>query len=107
MRGNNMEEEEIIELTDEVTEPLEQEKTSGSINDLEFFEEEDMSPGRNIDDDFANSLGMELEPDMDIEKIVEDVIERKLSEKIEKMIAEIIEKAVAREIENIKGKLLD
>jgi len=128
-----MEEEKIIELTDEVVEPLEQEKTTGTTNVIEsaeedtiesaeFEEKEEIIEFEPESSELTDSLGMDLDLKIDstdnpaeelsllpegIEKAIEHVIEKKFSGKIEKMLAEIIEKAVLREIENIKGKLLD
>jgi hypothetical protein len=75
-----------------------------------------------LDDDFADSLGIELDSQEDIsgdllepdkitdEKIeaaLERVIKKVFYEKIDRLLAEEIEKTVTREIEKLKKALLE
>ncbi len=116
-----MEEEEIIELTDEIIE--------ASINDdlaislgIDDALEKEISGDQDMADSFVGSLGMDLEPKIDalediheevslspehLEETLERVVKKMFSEKIEKMLAEMIEAAVSKEITSIKKRLLD
>ncbi|NQT09829.1 MAG: hypothetical protein HQ573_01495 [Desulfobacteraceae bacterium] len=148
-----LEEEEIIELTDEVIEAPEEGAGDNAVqleeDIIEFTEVEDKKEieeqfSEQIDDDFAinigiddtleeeisgkqdmadifaGSLGMDLEPEIDVsedinkkvplspkhlEETLERVVKKMFSEKIEKMLSKMIEEAVSREIKSIKGKL--
>lgn len=141
-------EEEIIELTDEVIETsvegaldndaqieediiefLELEDKSEQIDDdlatragVDDVLEKEISHDQNMADSFADSLGMDLEAEIDaledtheevslspehLEETLERVVKKMFSEKIEKMLAEMIEDAVSREIKSIKEKLRD
>lgn len=143
-----LEEEEIIELTDEVIEApeegagdntaqveediiesLEVEDKSEQIDDdlttsigIDDALEKEISDDQNMADRFADSLSMDLEPEIDaledtheevplspehLEETLERVVKKMFSEKIEKMLAEMIEAAVSREIKSIKEKLRD
>jgi len=110
-----LEEEEIIELTDEVID--DDLATSIGVDDAL---DKEISGDQNVADRFADSLGMDLEPEIDaledtheevslsherLEETLERVVEKMFSEKIEKMLAEMIETAVSREIKSIKEKL--
>lgn len=150
-----LEEEEIIELTDEVIEAPEEGAGDNAVqleeDIIEFTEVEDKKEieeqfSEQIDDDlaisigiddaleeeisgkqdmadiFAGSLGMDLEPEIDVsedinkkvplspehlEETLERVVKKMFSEKIEKMLSKMIEEAVSREIKSIKEKLRD
>ncbi|MCG2754568.1 MAG: hypothetical protein L6247_03200 [Desulfobacteraceae bacterium] len=150
-----LEEEEIIELTDEVIEAPEEgagdnavqleediiefpevedkkeieEQFSEQIDDdlaisigIDDALEEEISGKQDMADIFAGSLGMDLEPEIDVsedinkkvplspehlEETLERVVKKMFSEKIEKMLSEMIETAVSREIKSIKEKLRD
>ncbi len=142
-----LEKEEIIELTDEVIEAPEEgagDNTAQVEEDIiEFLEVEDkseqdddlatsigiddalekeISDDQNMADRFADSLSMDLEPEIDaledtheevplspehLEETLERVVKKMFSEKIEKMLAEMIEAGVSREIKSIKEKLRD
>ena len=136
-KAQPLEEEEIIELTDEVVEASEkvedkkkfEEQFSKQIDDdfaisigIDDVLEKEISGDQNMDDRFADSLGMDLEPETNaledihkevslspehLEEALERVVEKMFSEKIEKMLAEMIEAAVSREIKSLKEKLLD
>jgi hypothetical protein len=110
-----LEEEEIIELTDEVID--DDLATSIGVDDVL---EKEIIGDQNMADRFADLLGMDLEPEIDaiedtheevslsyerLEETLERVVEKMFSEKIEKMLAEMIETAVSREIKSIKEKL--
>ena len=118
-KAQPLEEEEIIELTDEVVEASGDFATSIGIDDAL---EKEISGDQNMADRFAGSLGMNLEPEIDgledihkevslspehLEETLERVVKKMFSEKIEKMLAEMIEEAVSREIKIIKEKLRD
>ena len=136
-KAQPLEEEEIIELTDEVIEASEEvedkkeieEQFSKQIDDdfainigIDDVFVKEISGDQNMDDRFADSLGMDLEPETNaledihkevslspehLEEALERVVEKMFSEKIEKMLAEMIEAAVSREIKSIKERLLD
>ena len=76
-KARPLEEEEIIELTDEVIEAAEEGAGDNTV------EEVSLSPEH-------------------LEEALERVVEKMFSEKIEKMLAEMIEAAVSREIKSIK-----
>ncbi|MDI6688520.1 MAG: hypothetical protein QME06_09925 [Desulfobacterales bacterium] len=109
-----LEEEEIIELTDEVID----DDLATSIGGDNTFEKEISDD--NMHNKFADLLGVDLEPEIDtledtqedvplsyerLEETLERVVEKMFSEKIEKLLAEMIEAAVSREIKSIKEKL--
>ncbi|HUV51295.1 MAG TPA: hypothetical protein VMW78_09790 [Anaerolineae bacterium] len=160
-KAQALEEENIIELTDEVVEVSEKGVEPGEFPDIdaqlstediiEFYEIEDKKEDEpiakpaddnypasdmeidnifeekisddNMPDKFADSLGMDLESEIDaleediheevplsfarLEETLERIVEKMFSEKIEKMLAEMIESAVSREIKSIKEKLQD
>ena len=136
-KAQPLEEEEIIELTDEVIEASEQvedkkeieEQFSEQIDDdfaislgTDDVLEKEISGDQDMADRFAGSLGMDLEPEVDalediheevslspehLEETLERVVKKMFSEKIEKMLAEMIEAAVSKEITSIKKRLLD
>ena len=116
-----LEEEEIIELTDEVTEASINDDLASSIGIDDALEKE-ISEDQDVADSFADSLGMDLEPEIDalediheevslspehLEETLERVVKKMFSEKIEKMLAEMIEAAVSKEIKSIKERLRD
>ena len=103
-----------------------------SLNNLLIFDLNDALPQDltgDQDDDFVDSLGMDLESDetdpgaavqedlaeqavvsltpQQLEAALERVIEKMFSEKIEKILSEVIEKTVTREIEKLKNILTD
>ena len=141
-----LEEEEIMELTDEVIEApkegagdnaaqveediiefLEVEDKSEQIDDnlatsigIDDVLEKEIRDDQHLADKFAESLSMDLEPEIDaledtdkevplspehLEETLERVVKKMFSEKIEKMLVEMIEAAVSREIKSIKEKL--
>jgi Asp-tRNA(Asn)/Glu-tRNA(Gln) amidotransferase B subunit len=132
-KAQPLEEEEIIELTDEVTEasiqPPEVEDKSEQIDDdlassigIDDALEKEISEDQDVTDRFADSLGMDLEPEIDalediheevslspehLEETLERIVKKMFSEKIEKMLAEMVEAAVSKEIKSIQEKLLD
>ena len=133
-KAQPLEQEEIIELTDEVIEASEEGAGDNTVqseqidDDLEtsigIYDalEEEISADQNMADRFDGSLDMDLKPEIDaledtheevslstehLEGALERVVEKMFSEKIEKMLAEMIEAAVSREIKSIKEKLLD
>jgi hypothetical protein len=88
--------------------------------DAEFDQEVSMDPS--VKDDFADSLGIELETgddipegsleagrvsDEQIESALERVIKKMFYEKIDGILVEVIEKTVKREIERLKNILLE
>jgi len=88
--------------------------------DAEFDQEVSMDPS--LKDDFADSLGIELETgddipegsletgrvsDEQIESALERVIKKMFYEKIDGILVEVIEKTVKREIERLKNILLE
>lgn len=113
-----LEDEEIIELTDEVID----DDLATSIS-ADNVLDKGISGDQNMADRFADLLGMDLEPEIEVleedaheevslsherlEETLERVVEKMFSEKIEKMLAEMIETAVSREIKSIKEKLRD
>ncbi len=116
-----LEEEEIIELTDEIIEASINDDLASSIGIDDALEKE-ISGDQDMADRFAGSLGMDLEPEIDalgdmqeevslspkhLEETLERVVKKMFSEKIEKMLAEMIEAAVSKEITSIKKRLLD
>ena len=116
-----LEEEEIIELTDEIIEASINDDLASSIGIDDALEKE-ISEDQDVVNSFAGSLGMDLEPEIDalediheevslspehLEETLERVVKKMFSEKIEKMLAEMIEAAVSKEIKSIKEKLLD
>ena len=120
-KAQPLEEEEIIELTDEVTEASINDDLASSIGIDDVLEKE-ISGDQDMADRFAGSLGMDLEPEIDalediheevslspehLEETLERVVKKMFSEKIEKMLAEMIEAAVSKEIKSIKEKLQD
>ena len=120
-KAQPLEEEEIIELTDEVIEASINDDLASSIGIDDALEKE-ISGDQDMADRFAGSLGMDLEPEIDalediheevslspehLEETLERVVKKMFSEKIEKMLAEMIEAAVSKEITNIKKRLLD
>jgi len=100
---------------------LESDLFEGTIDfDEEFDQEVSMDPS--LKDDFADSLGIELETGEDIpegsleagrvsdEQIaaaLERVIKKMFYEKIDGILVEVIEKTVKREIERLKNILLE
>jgi hypothetical protein len=100
---------------------LESDLFEGTIDfDAEFDQEVSMDPS--LKDDFADSLGIELETGDDIpegsleagrvsdEQIaaaLERVIKKMFYEKIDGILVEVIEKTVKREIERLKNILLE
>jgi hypothetical protein len=100
---------------------LESDLYEGTIDfDAEFDQEVSMDPS--LKDDFADSLGIELETGDDIpegsleagrvsdEQIaaaLERVIKKMFYEKIDGILVEVIEKTVKREIERLKNILLE
>ncbi|MCK4468056.1 MAG: hypothetical protein KAU60_06860 [Desulfobacterales bacterium] len=120
-KAQPLEEEEIIELTDEVTEASINDDLASSIG-IDNALEKEISGDQDVTDRFAGSLGMDLEPEIDalediheevslspehLEETLERVVKKMFSEKIEKMLAEMIEAAVSKEIKSIKERLLD
>ena len=120
-KAQPLEEEEIIELTDEVIEASINDDLASSIGIDDALEKE-ISGDQDMADRFAGSLGMDLEPEIDalediheevslspehLEETLERVVKKMFSEKIEKMLAEMIEAAVSKEITSIKKRLLD
>ena len=120
-----LEDEEIIELTDIVSSSAEDDEAveAGDTPDidealsLEYAIDEDVDMAED-EDDFAESLGMDLEEESavsepisvsteQLEETLERVIERMLSEKIERIIEEAIERSVTKELERLKGILLE
>ncbi len=116
-----LEEEELIELTDEVTEASIDDDLASSIGIDDVLEKE-ISGDQDMADSFADSLGMDLEPEIDalediheevslspehLEETLERVVKKMFSEKIEKMLAEMVEAAVSKEIKSIKERLRD
>jgi len=129
--------EEIIDLMDTVEETsiepddpspesddipdLESDLFEGTIDfDAKFDQEVSMDPS--LKDDFADSLGIELETgddipegsleagrvsDEQIEAALERVIKKMFYEKIDGILVEVIEKTVKREIERLKNILLE
>ena len=124
-----MEEEEIIELTDEVmdasiqppevednkeievqfSEPIDDDLAS-SIGIDDALEKE-ISEDQDVADSFADSLGMDLEPEIDaLEDIHEEVslspehLEETLERVVKKMFSEKIEKMLAEMIEAAVSK---
>ena len=136
-KAQPLEEEEIIELTDEVIEASKEVEDKKEIDEqlgkqieddfainigIDDVLEKEISGDQNMNDRFADSLGMDLEPETNaledihkevslspehLEEALERVVEKMFSEKIEKMLAEMIEAAVSREIKSIKERLLD
>jgi hypothetical protein len=100
---------------------LESDLYEGTIDfDAEFDQEVSMDPS--LKDDFADSLGIELETgedipegsleagrvsDEQIEAALERVIKKMFYEKIDGILVEVIEKTVKREIERLKNILLE
>lgn len=100
---------------------LESDLYEGTIDfDAEFDQEVSMDPS--LKDDFADSLGIELETgddipegsleagrvsDEQIETALERVIKKMFYEKIDGILVEVIEKTVKREIERLKNILLE
>ena len=120
-KAQPLEEEEIIELTDEIIEASINDDLASSIGIDDTLEKE-ISGNQDMADRFAGSLGMDLEPEIDalediheevslspehLEETLERVVKKMFSEKIEKMLAEMIEAAVSKEIKSIKERLLD
>ena len=120
-KAQPLEEEEIIELTDEIIEASINDDLASSIGIDDALEKE-ISGDQDMADRFAGSLGMDLEPEIDalediheevslspehLEETLERVVKKMFSEKIEKMLAEMIEAAVSKEIKSIKERLLD
>ena len=128
---------EIIDLMDTVQEiSLEPEAPSSKSDDIldldnDLFEETidfdegldpEAVPDPSAKDDFADSLGIELETGEDIPEVslngdrvsdeqiaaaLEGVIKKMFYEKIDGILAEVIEKTVRNEIERLKNILLD
>ena len=120
-KAQPLEEEEIIELTDEIIEASINDDLASSIGIDDALEKE-ISGDQDMPDRFAGSLGMDLEPEIDalediheevslspehLEETLERVVKKMFSEKIEKMLAEMIEAAVSKEIKSIQEKLQD
>ncbi len=120
-KAQPLEEEEIIELTDEVIEASINDNFAISIGIDDVLEKE-ISGDQDVADRFTDSLGMDLEPETNaledihkevslspehLEEALERVVQKMFSEKIEKMLAEMIEAAVSREIKSIQERLLD
>ena len=132
------EEEKIDETTDWVTDAANETKEIPDFDEALSFDhalDEDLEIDAD-EDDFADSLGMDLDsgpevsgtpPEVSIEaesaevespesvtvstsqleEALERVIEKMLSAKIERILSEVIEKAVTKEMEKLKGILLD
>ncbi|MFV9645303.1 MAG: hypothetical protein ACNYWU_05710 [Desulfobacterales bacterium] len=136
-KAQPLEEEKIIELTNEVREASEEVEDKKEIDEqfgkqidddfainigIDDVLEKEISGDQNMNDRFADSLGMDLELETDaledihkevslspehLEEALERVVEKMFSEKIENMLAEMIGAAVSREIKSIKERLLD
>ena len=115
--------ENIIELTEIVQKGAEEEEATtetvleeDSALDEAFSEAADYeSPS---DDDFVDTLGVDLEAGIDppappaissedVEAAIERVVKEMLSEKIDILLREVIETEVSKEVERIKNLLLD
>ena len=117
-KAQPLEEEKIIELTDEVIEASINDDLASSIG-IDNALEKEISGDQDMANSFAGSLGMDLEPEVEdiheevslssehLEETLERVVKKMFSEKIEKMLAEMIEAAVSKEIISIKKRLLD
>jgi len=93
------------------------------LDDLRFGDalDEEIDAEGEVDDDFVNSLGMDLEEDEaesessgakaldagQVEAAIERVLMKILPEKIEAILVKTIEDTVKKEIDKIKGALLD
>lgn len=95
----------VIELTDVVTE-------ESSREDQEIIEltQEASTPEALLSDDVFLPLreGENIMPSLnrvDIEAVLEKIIEKKFSATIEKILFEVMEKVIKREIEDIKAGL--
>ena len=115
--------ENIIELTEIVQKSAEEEGEiaetvleQDSALDAAFSEEADHEPPS--DDDFVDTLGMDLEAGIeppappaisseDVEAAIERVVKEMLSEKIDILLRKVIETEVSKEVERIKNLLLD
>jgi hypothetical protein len=115
--------ENIIELTDVVQESAAEEGETAetvleedSALDAVVSEEADLEPLS--DDDFVDTLGVDLEAGIDppappaissedVEAAIERVVKEMLSEKIDTLLRKVIEREVSKEVERIKNLLLD
>ncbi len=113
--GELKEIEEIGAVIDELDEVSEDE-----TSDVDEAIEEEMDTVSDTEDDFVDSLGMELEPEeeegedfpetrevdpKEVEDALERVIRKMFYEKIDSILVEAIEKTVTQEIERIKKAL--
>ena len=121
-KAQPLEEEKIIELTNEVREASEEVEDKKEIDEQfgkqidddfainigidDVFEKEKISGDQNMDDKVVDSLGMDLEPETDaLEDIHKEVslspehLEEALERVVEKMFSEKIEKMLAEMIE--------
>jgi hypothetical protein len=128
--------EEIVELTDAVVDAAETDEAEvgeaiESVEQLEAFaldyeidEAEEMD---HDDDDFADSLGYDLESEPDdeeasdeaavteelsiptdqLEAALERVLEKLLSDKLEQIVNDVLEKAVTKEMDRLKSIFLE
>ncbi len=93
---------------DESQDDLDEIKTEDAEISDDETEDVAVSGGESIDVPLAVGGVSALDASQDqMEKIIEEIIERKFSGKIESMIIQIIEKAVAKEIERLKKILLE
>ena len=115
-------EENIIELTEVVQKSAEEEGATTAVLeedgalDEAFSEPADYEPPS--DDDFVDTLGVDLDAGIDppappaissedVEAAIERVVKEMLSEKIDILLRKVIETEVSKEIERIKNLLLD
>lgn len=133
----SQDDDEIIDLMDTVeeisieTEALSQKSDDIPDLDTDLFEgtiafdeelEQEAAPDPSLKDDFADSLGIELETGEDIPEVslkgdrvsdeqiaaaLEGVIKKMFYEKIDGILVEVIEKTVKNEIERLKNILLE
>ena len=120
--NNNISENQLSNLTtllDDMFSPGEDVKI---LDEEETFDDELVEEAALDQDDFVDSLGMELDPKEDVsqdlheaekvsaeavEAALERVIKKMFYEKIDRILVEVIEKTVTREIERLKGFLLE
>lgn len=115
-------EENIIELTEVVQKSAEEEEATTAVLgedsalDAAFSEPADYELPS--DDDFVDTLGVDLEAGIDppappaissedVEAAIERVVKEMLSEKIDTLLRKVIETEVSKEVERIKNLLLD
>ncbi|MBE9593530.1 MAG: hypothetical protein IMF19_08615, partial [Proteobacteria bacterium] len=94
-KAQPLEEEEIIELTDEVIEASINDDLASSSMGIDDVLEKEISGDQDVTDSFADSLGMDLEPEIDaLEEIHEEVslspehLEETLERVVKKMFSE-------------------